>query len=117
LIIDNIGLLSSLYAYGDYAYIGGAFGKGLHNILEAATYGLPILFGNKNYDKFQEARDLIALGGAFAINDQEALNKTFQKLSTFSARTTAGQINQTYVESNTGATEKIMAYCQPLLNK
>lgn len=117
LIIDNIGLLSSLYAYGDYAYIGGAFGKGLHNILEAATYGLPILFGNKNYDKFQEARDLIALGGAFAINGQEALNKTFQKLSTFSARTTAGQINQSYVESNTGATEKIMAYCQPLLNK
>lgn len=116
LIIDNIGLLSSLYAYGDYAYIGGAFGKGLHNILEAATYGVPIIFGSKSYGKFQEAKDLIALGGAFAIQNQDELSKVFQKLSQFSARTAAGQINQTYVESNTGATDKIMAYCQPILN-
>lgn len=116
LIIDNIGLLSSLYAYGDYAYIGGAFGKGLHNTLEAATYGIPILFGNKSYGKFQEANDLIALGGAFAIKDQEGLNAVFQKLSTYSSRKTAGQTNKTYVESNTGATDKIMAYCQPILN-
>lgn len=115
LIIDNIGLLSSLYAYGDYAYIGGAFGKGLHNVLEAATYSIPIMFGDKSYSKFQEAKDLIALGGAFAIKDQDELNKVFQKLSTFSKRTTAGQTNQAYVESNTGATEKIMAYCEPIL--
>ncbi len=117
LIIDNIGLLSSLYAYGDYAYVGGAFGKGLHNILEAATYGVPILFGNKSYGKFQEAKDLIALGGAFAIQNQDELNKVFQTLSSFSARTAAGQTNKTYVESNTGATDKIMAYCQPILNR
>lgn len=116
LIIDNIGLLSSLYVYGDYAYIGGGFGRGLHNILEAATFGTPILFGNKNYDKFQEAKDLIALGGAFAIKDQDELRKTFQKLSSLPDRTNAGQTNQAYVESNTGATDKIMAYCEPLLN-
>ncbi|HYF70709.1 MAG TPA: glycosyltransferase N-terminal domain-containing protein, partial [Ohtaekwangia sp.] len=69
LIIDNIGLLSRLYGYGEFAYIGGAFGKGLHNILEAACYGVPILFGNRNFQKFQEATDLINRGGAFEVGD------------------------------------------------
>jgi 3-deoxy-D-manno-octulosonic-acid transferase len=49
LIIDNVGMLSRLYRYGEFAYVGGAFGKGLHNILEAACYGIPILFGNRSY--------------------------------------------------------------------
>jgi 3-deoxy-D-manno-octulosonic-acid transferase len=67
LIIDNIGMLSSLYRYSDIAYIGGSFGSGLHNILEAATFGVPILFGNKKYQKFQEAQDLIEEGSAKAV--------------------------------------------------
>ncbi|MEL7004369.1 MAG: glycosyltransferase N-terminal domain-containing protein [Bacteroidota bacterium] len=67
LIIDNIGMLSSLYSYADYAYVGGAFGAGLHNILEPATFGLPIIFGNKNYSKFNEAQDLIKLGSALCM--------------------------------------------------
>lgn len=116
LIMDNIGLLSSLYYYGDYAYIGGAFGKGLHNILEAATYGVPIIFGDKNYTKFQEAKDLVALGGAFTVKDKEALSHVFQEFSSFSQRKKAGEINKGYVESNTGATEKILAYCETALN-
>ena len=62
LLIDNIGMLSRLYRYGEFAYIGGAFGKGLHNILEAACYGVPVFFGNKNYEKFQEAKELIMRG-------------------------------------------------------
>jgi len=69
LIIDNIGMLSRLYRYGEFAFIGGAFGKGLHNILEAACYGIPIFFGDKNYEKFQEATDLINRGGAFEVHD------------------------------------------------
>lgn len=116
LIIDNVGLLSSLYYYGDYAYIGGAFGKGLHNILEAATYGIPVIFGNKSYSKFQEAKDLIALGGAFPVGDEKTLNKVFYRLSNYSVRQKAGEINESYVNSHTGATEKILAYCTTLLN-
>ena len=71
LLIDNVGMLSSLYRYGQVAYIGGAFGAGLHNILEAATFGLPIFFGNKNFEKFQEAVDLTRQQGAWAICDTE----------------------------------------------
>ena len=63
LLIDNVGMLSSLYRYGQVAYIGGAFGAGLHNVLEAATFGLPIVFGNKNYQKFQEAVGSCKKGG------------------------------------------------------
>ncbi len=67
LIIDQIGILSGLYQYCDIAYIGGGFGKGIHNILEAATFGKPIIFG-PNYQKFKEAVDLIDLGGAFSYH-------------------------------------------------
>lgn len=116
LIIDNVGLLSSLYYYGDYAYIGGAFGKGLHNILEAATYGIPVVFGNKNYTKFQEAEDLIALGGAFTVKDSATLGQVFQEINSFASRQKAGEINRAYVKSNTGATEKIISYCKTALN-
>ena len=80
LIIDNIGMLSSLYQYADFAWIGGAYGKGLHNILEAATFGLPIFFGNKNYKKFQEAVDLEELNGAKSIADTAEFEVEFRKL-------------------------------------
>ena len=72
LIIDNIGLLSSIYQYADLAYIGGAFGTGLHNILEAAVYGIPVVFGPQ-YSKFQEANDLIAQKAAFSISNSTEL--------------------------------------------
>ena len=79
LVIDNIGMLSSLYQYGNIAYIGGGFSKGIHNILEAATFGMPVIFG-PNYEKFQEAKELIRLGGAFSIDSYEALEKTINFL-------------------------------------
>ena len=65
-----MGILSSIYRYGDFAYIGGGFGVGIHNILEAATYGIPVAFGPK-YQKFKEARDLIARQGATSVRGQE----------------------------------------------
>jgi len=68
LVIDNIGMLSSLYKYGDIAYIGGGFGKGIHNILEPATFGIPVIFG-PNYKKFREACELRKQGGAMPVND------------------------------------------------
>ncbi|MEQ8927686.1 MAG: glycosyltransferase N-terminal domain-containing protein [Fulvivirga sp.] len=115
LLVDNIGLLSSLYGYGDYAYVGGAFGAGLHNILEAATYGIPIFFGNKNYQKFNEAIDLINLGGAVAIKDETEMRHQFREFENEKSLQIAGQVNRDYVKDNTGATDKIIDYCKTIL--
>lgn len=115
LLIDNIGMLSSLYAYGDYAFVGGAFGQGLHNILEPATFGLPIFFGNKNYTKFKEARDLINLGGAVPISGYDELRQQFRSFSEENTYTIASQINKDYVRDNTGATAKVINYCKTIL--
>ncbi len=83
LLIDNVGMLSSLYRYGQVAYIGGAFGTGLHNILEAATFGLPVLFGNTSYQRFQEAVDLKKLGGAWAVADSAEFEQKIGELIDF----------------------------------
>lgn len=109
LIINNIGMLSSLYRYGNMAYIGGSFGAGLHNILEAATFGLPIVFGNKSYHRFQEAVDLIEKGGAFAMEDSKAVLKMMEWwVDNPDSADGAGEISREYVSSGTGATDLIM---------
>lgn len=115
LIIDNVGLLSVLYRYGEFAFVGGAFGKGLHNILEAACYGIPVMFGNKQYDKFQEAVDLINRGGAFPVADYPDLKKKYEMLNEPETFTLACEVCRQYVQENTGATEKIMDYCRQVL--
>ncbi|HEX7367852.1 MAG TPA: 3-deoxy-D-manno-octulosonic acid transferase, partial [Pelobium sp.] len=108
IIIDNIGMLSSLYSYGEIAYIGGGFGVGIHNTLEAAAWGLPVVFGS-NYHKFQEAKDLIAIGGGFSVSNQQALNSVFDQLiSNDKFRAAAGEKAKNYVAENTGATAAIM---------
>ena len=108
LIIDNIGMLSSLYHYGEIAYIGGGFGAGIHNTLEAAAWGLPVIFGPK-YDKFQEAKDLIKELAGFSIQDSEQLNAILNKLVTDEAYlTTCGNNAKNYVARNTGATKIII---------
>jgi 3-deoxy-D-manno-octulosonic-acid transferase len=116
LIIDNIGLLSRLYKYGELAFVGGAYGKGLHNILEAACYGIPVLFGNKNYKKYKEAVDLIHRGGAFEIADFADLRAKYEMLMIPENFQLACREARQYVEQNTGATEKIMQYCRQLLS-
>jgi 3-deoxy-D-manno-octulosonic-acid transferase len=109
LLIDNIGMLSSVYQYGNIAYIGGGFGKGIHNILEAATFGLPVVFG-PNFTKFREACDLIAKGGAFSFNDFDSLKNIFNKFLTDpDAIQIASRICRQYITDNTGATEKILS--------
>lgn len=115
LIIDNIGMLSSLYAYATYAWVGGAYGQGLHNILEAAVYGCPVFFGNKNYEKFREAKDLINLGGAAAIANYMDLREQFANFSDHDTYIIARQINMEYISSNRGATDKIVRYSKKLL--
>lgn len=115
LIIDNVGMLSKLYRYGEFAFVGGAFGKGLHNILEAACWGMPILFGNKNYRKFQEAVDLQNMGGAFEIADYPDLKRKYEMLNTPETFLLACEVCRQYVDDNVGATEKIMKYCRSVL--
>jgi 3-deoxy-D-manno-octulosonic-acid transferase len=117
LLIDNIGMLSRLYRYGEFAFIGGAYGKGLHNILEAACYGIPVLFGNKTYEKFQEAVDLINRGGAFAVSDYPDLKAKYEMLQAPESFLLACEVTRQYVEENLGATEKIMQHCRAILNK
>jgi 3-deoxy-D-manno-octulosonic-acid transferase len=118
LIIDNVGMLSQLYRYGEFAYVGGGFGKGLHNVLEAACYGVPVFFGNKNYEKFQEAVDLIAQGGAFSISGFMELRSTYEMLLNYPENyLVACNASRNYVEMNLGATEKIVSYCKQLLKK
>lgn len=109
IIVDSFGLLSSIYRYGDIAYIGGGFGSGIHNTLEAAVYGVPVIIGPK-YQKFKEARDLIACGGAFCVTDAagfDALMNRFRSDESFLVN--AGAASGTYVMSNKGATEVIAA--------
>lgn len=117
LLIDNIGMLSRLYRYGEFAYIGGAFGKGLHNILEAACYGIPIFFGNKNYQKFNEANDLIMRGGAFEVADFSDLKAKYEMVNIPETFLLACEVTRSYVEENLGATDKIISYCRKILSK
>jgi 3-deoxy-D-manno-octulosonic-acid transferase len=108
LIIDCFGLLSSIYRYGDLAYIGGGFGAGIHNILEAAVYGIPVIFG-PNYQKFREARELLRYGGGFSINDNSSFNRQMdQLLASKEELQLSGKKAGEYVSRNIGATAKIM---------
>lgn len=108
LLIDCMGILSSIYRYGDFAYIGGGFGVGIHNILEAATYGIPVAFGPK-YQKFKEARDLVALQGATPVRSQEEFYALLDKLvKNKPVREERGKVCLDYVKKNLGATEKII---------
>ncbi len=104
LIVDTIGMLSSIYRYANVAYIGGGFGEGIHNTLEAAVYGVPVIFG-PNYQNFREARELISEGGAFSINNYDELEKMLDNLLN---NTESGKIAGAYVKNNTGATDLII---------
>jgi 3-deoxy-D-manno-octulosonic-acid transferase len=108
LIIDNIGILSSIYPYGKIAYIGGGFGKNIHNILEACTHDLPVIFG-PNYRNFLEATELVELGGAFPVHnytDFSIIADGFINDESHLIR--SGKIAGTYVRSRIGATAKIV---------
>jgi len=108
LIIDNIGMLSSLYKYGDIAYIGGGFGKGIHNILEPATFGIPVIFG-PNYKKFHEACELRKQGGAIPVSNFSDLEKTLNELvNNDEVRQKAANISKQYIKNNLGSAQLIV---------
>lgn len=108
LIIDCYGLLSSIYRYGEISYIGGGFGVGIHNVLEAAVYGIPVIFGPNN-KKFREAQHLLEKKGGFEINDYEEFKRLMDRfLTDNSYLQQAGNAAGDYVKNNSGALEKIM---------
>jgi len=115
LVVDTIGLLTKIYSYADIAYVGGAIGTtGLHNILEPATFGIPVVIGN-NYDRFPEANKLLNLAGLFSVSNKDECSEIFTKLVANEAfRSKTGMIAGHYINSNTGATEKIMKYIEQL---
>ncbi len=107
LIINCFGLLSSIYRYGQVAMVGGGFGHGLHNVPEAAVYGMPVIIGPNNQN-FREARHLLDAGGCFEVRDQQDFDATADRLFTDAeALRTAGQIAGDYIRNNAGATEVI----------
>lgn len=109
LIIDCFGLLSSIYRYGEIAYIGGGFGVGIHNTLEAAVYGIPVIFGPK-YQKFQEAVHLIEARGAYSIKNGEELGTLLDRLLTDEEFLRETGVNAgAYVTDNAGATDKVLS--------
>ena len=109
LFLDTVGLLSSVYQYADFTYIGGAFKDGLHNILEPAIFGLPIFFGNKKYNKFQEATDLLKLGVAQTIsNSVEMMQKFNEVYDDIELRKEITAKIESYINQNAGATGKVI---------
>ena len=108
LIIDNIGMLSSLYQYAYVAYIGGGFGKGIHNILEALAFGKPVCFGPK-YQKFQEAKDIVNLNGGWSVGDEKSLNKALTDLfDSEELYNKASDVCMHYVQDNKGTSDTII---------
>ena len=110
LVLDCFGILSSCYRYADAAYIGGGFGAGIHNVNEAAVYGVPVIFG-PNYGKFREAHELIACGGGFSITGKSEFNDVMNRMLTdkeFLAK--RGKIAGDYIHSRLGATKQIFSY-------
>lgn len=107
IVIDCFGLLSSLYRYGTIAYVGGGFGTGIHNVPEAAVYGIPVIFGPR-HEKFREAVELNACGGGFAINDAQQCHALLDTLLNNDAeRLAAGKNASHYITTHTGATQRI----------
>ena len=108
IIVDCFGLLSSLYRYASFAYVGGGFGVSIHNINEAAVYGIPVVFGPR-HDKFKEAADLIHCGGGVSVSNRDSVEQTLTTFATDpDARTAAGQASRHYTDTHTGASALIL---------
>jgi len=115
LIVDTIGLLTKIYSYADIAYVGGGFATGLHNTLEPAVFGIPVIIG-PDYEGFKEAEDLVAQKGILPIADQWTFGELMKKmLDNPEFRKKTGAINAAYIAKNKGASTQIMTYIRTLL--
>jgi 3-deoxy-D-manno-octulosonic-acid transferase len=108
-LVDSIGILMALYQYADVAYVGGSFKQGIHNVLEPAAYGAPVLFGPR-HDNSHEARELVRRGGGFVVNDADDCYRTLQQLlNDKKLRSKAGTAALQLVKENTGATDRFLS--------
>lgn len=115
LILDHIGLLTKIYSYADFAYVGGGFATGLHNTLEPAVFGIPVIIG-PNYQGFKEAEELVAQKGVLPINDSWQFGELMKKLlENDDYRSKTGAINALYISKNKGASIQIMNFIRTLL--
>jgi len=109
-IVDTIGILTKIYSYADTAYIGGGFENGIHNILEPATFGIPLVIG-PNYKKFQEAIDLVKINACYVVNNSTELNTQLSQLfQDKNYRKEKGRVSKEYIENNIGATGLVLNY-------
>jgi len=115
LIIDNIGMLTKIYSYADIAYVGGGFSTGLHNTLEPAVFGIPVIIG-PNYSDFKEAQDLVSLKGILPVKDQWSFDEQLKKLlDSQELLERTGETNADYISKNKGASVQIIDYTRKLL--
>ena len=115
IIVDSIGILLILYAYAHIAYVGGSFRQGVHNVLEAAVFGAPVVFGPRHRNS-QEPLMLLEHGGAFVVSDTAEAYRTLKNLlEDEAARATAGERAMRFVQSNVGATERFLSHLEPYL--
>jgi len=114
-IVDSVGILMALYQYADIAYVGGSFRQGVHNVLEPAVYGIPVVYGPRHTNS-QEAQELLRKGGGFLINDQLECYKTLRTLLIDTkARAIAGNVALKLVKENIGATERFIEHLAKVL--
>ena len=115
ILVDSIGILTALYQYATVAYVGGSFKQGIHNVLEPAVYGIPVLYGPKHHNS-QEAIELAHRGGGFVVHDQQDCYKTLRTLlNNKKATTKAGSISISLVKENMGATERFIEHLEKVL--
>lgn len=115
LIIDHIGLLTKVYSYADFAYVGGGFATGLHNTLEPAVFGIPVIIG-PNYQGFKEAEELVGLKGILPVTDKWSFGELMKRLlDNPELRKKTGAINASYITKNKGASVQIMQYIRTLI--
>ncbi|MFZ4620490.1 MAG: 3-deoxy-D-manno-octulosonic acid transferase [Bacteroidota bacterium] len=115
ILIDSIGILVALYKYADVVYIGGSFKQGIHNVLEPAVFGKPVIYGPKHTNS-QEAIELAKLGGGFVISDEKSLYRILRSLmDNTDLRNRSGAASESFVRENCGATERFLHYLEPFL--
>lgn len=116
IIVDSIGILTTMYKYARIAYVGGSFRQGIHNVLEPAVYGIPVVFGPRHTNS-HEAQELVQLGGAFTASDETEMYAVLKRLLTLEGeRTKAGTIGGEYVHSHAGATDRFLSYLSKVVD-
>lgn len=116
ILVDSVGILMTLYQYADVAFVGGSFHQGVHNVLEPAVYGIPVLYG-PDHENSREAIELAARGGGFVVQDERECLRTLGRLMTNrKLRERAGTQSLRLVKENVGATDRFLHYFLPLMN-